>query len=292
VCSSDLYFYSTYDGGDELRELEGERVMILGAGPNRIGQGIEFDYCCCHAVFADGDGVSVLDQVEARIVRFDASGHALTPVPIPTAATWDAVPYGGDGYGLLAWTPGDDAHWSLQAIDGAGALQAELPVALDPPTAVLVDGDRLLVEDRHDDTVDVATGERFPGRPTGDGWYVKAEKEDVGHLRLTWTDARGGDVREVRLAVDRPLVNVVSLEPREDEVLVGMLLMENGTDEATAAPELRAVLIDRKGHLRRELRLPAGEGTDPQRPLALSAEGDVLQLQPHRLGVSLSRVRR
>ncbi|WP_153555346.1 carbamoyl-phosphate synthase large subunit [Roseimaritima sediminicola] len=47
------YYYSTYEQEDEL-PLEGDqqRVMILGGGPNRIGQGIEFDYCCCHASFA------------------------------------------------------------------------------------------------------------------------------------------------------------------------------------------------------------------------------------------------
>src|SRR5258708_1973400 len=47
------YFYSTYDtGGDEVRENDTRKVMILGGGPNRIGQGIEFDYCCVHAAFA------------------------------------------------------------------------------------------------------------------------------------------------------------------------------------------------------------------------------------------------
>src|SRR5216117_1720208 len=47
------YFYSTYDrGDDETRPSETRKVMILGGGPNRIGQGIEFDYCCVHASFA------------------------------------------------------------------------------------------------------------------------------------------------------------------------------------------------------------------------------------------------
>jgi carbamoyl-phosphate synthase large subunit len=46
------YFYSTYDGNCEVEPMDGPKVMILGAGPNRIGQGIEFDYCCCHAAFA------------------------------------------------------------------------------------------------------------------------------------------------------------------------------------------------------------------------------------------------
>ncbi|MDB6110306.1 MAG: carB [Pedosphaera sp.] len=47
------YFYSTYDrGDDEIRPSDRRKVMILGGGPNRIGQGIEFDYCCVHAAFA------------------------------------------------------------------------------------------------------------------------------------------------------------------------------------------------------------------------------------------------
>lgn len=47
------YFYSTYDrGDDEIRPTAKRKVMILGGGPNRIGQGIEFDYCCVHASFA------------------------------------------------------------------------------------------------------------------------------------------------------------------------------------------------------------------------------------------------
>ena len=46
------YFYSTYETGDELAVKDCRKVLILGGGPNRIGQGIEFDYCCCHASFA------------------------------------------------------------------------------------------------------------------------------------------------------------------------------------------------------------------------------------------------
>ena len=55
------YYYSTYDNfvsnfpadeSDEARVSDRRKIMILGGGPNRIGQGIEFDYCCCHASFA------------------------------------------------------------------------------------------------------------------------------------------------------------------------------------------------------------------------------------------------
>ena len=57
TCSAEFeaatpYFYSSYDGNDETTPFPDKPVIILGAGPNRIGQGIEFDYCCCHAAFA------------------------------------------------------------------------------------------------------------------------------------------------------------------------------------------------------------------------------------------------
>jgi carbamoyl-phosphate synthase large subunit len=46
------YLYSCYDEEDEAAPTERKKIIILGSGPNRIGQGIEFDYCCCHAAFA------------------------------------------------------------------------------------------------------------------------------------------------------------------------------------------------------------------------------------------------
>ena len=57
TCSAEFeaytpYYYSTYGEENEIRESDRRRIMILGGGPNRIGQGIEFDYCCVHASFA------------------------------------------------------------------------------------------------------------------------------------------------------------------------------------------------------------------------------------------------
>jgi carbamoyl-phosphate synthase large subunit len=46
------YYYSTWEDESEVRPTKKDRIMILGGGPNRIGQGIEFDYCCVHAAFA------------------------------------------------------------------------------------------------------------------------------------------------------------------------------------------------------------------------------------------------
>ncbi len=55
------YYYSTYERETEVLPSDRPKVMILGGGPNRIGQGIEFDYCCCHASFAlQADGYETI----------------------------------------------------------------------------------------------------------------------------------------------------------------------------------------------------------------------------------------
>ena len=72
------YYYSTYDrGDDEVKGNERKKVMILGGGPNRIGQGIEFDYCCVHAAFAlkeDGfETIMVNSNPETVSTDYDTS---------------------------------------------------------------------------------------------------------------------------------------------------------------------------------------------------------------------------
>lgn len=49
------YYYSTYNAPDKVKVSDRKKIMVLGGGPNRIGQGIEFDYCCVHAAFAIRD---------------------------------------------------------------------------------------------------------------------------------------------------------------------------------------------------------------------------------------------
>jgi carbamoyl-phosphate synthase large subunit len=72
------YYYSTYDrGDDEIKGNAAKKVMILGGGPNRIGQGIEFDYCCVHAAFAlkeDGfETIMVNSNPETVSTDYDTS---------------------------------------------------------------------------------------------------------------------------------------------------------------------------------------------------------------------------
>ncbi|MDI9385203.1 MAG: carbamoyl-phosphate synthase large subunit [Verrucomicrobiota bacterium] len=71
------YFYSTYGRTDEVRPSDRRKVMILGGGPNRIGQGIEFDYCCVHASFAlreaDFETIMVNSNPETVSTDYDTS---------------------------------------------------------------------------------------------------------------------------------------------------------------------------------------------------------------------------
>ncbi|HEY8116858.1 MAG TPA: carbamoyl-phosphate synthase large subunit, partial [Actinomycetota bacterium] len=73
------YHYSAYEEQDEVRPAERPRVVILGAGPNRIGQGIEFDYACVHAAFALGDAgfeaVMINSNPETVSTDYDTSSR-------------------------------------------------------------------------------------------------------------------------------------------------------------------------------------------------------------------------
>ena len=71
------YYYSTYSSEDEVRPSDKPKIMILGGGPNRIGQGIEFDYCCVHAALAlktDGyETIMVNSNPETVSTDYDTS---------------------------------------------------------------------------------------------------------------------------------------------------------------------------------------------------------------------------
>ena len=75
--TSTAYLYSTYEEECESRPDDGKKIMVLGGGPNRIGQGIEFDYCCVHAAFAmreDGyETIMVNCNPETVSTDFDTS---------------------------------------------------------------------------------------------------------------------------------------------------------------------------------------------------------------------------
>ena len=72
------YLYSTYEDECEARPSDREKIVILGGGPNRIGQGIEFDYCCVHAAFslaeAGFETIMVNCNPETVSTDYDTSG--------------------------------------------------------------------------------------------------------------------------------------------------------------------------------------------------------------------------
>jgi carbamoyl-phosphate synthase large subunit len=67
------YYFSTYNAPDQVERSERRKIMVLGGGPNRIGQGIEFDYCCVHAAFAlrDEDYESIMVNCNPETVSTD-----------------------------------------------------------------------------------------------------------------------------------------------------------------------------------------------------------------------------
>ena len=71
------YYYSTYEEEDESIVTTNKKVMILGSGPNRIGQGVEFDYCCVHASFAASEegyeSIMINSNPETVSTDFDIS---------------------------------------------------------------------------------------------------------------------------------------------------------------------------------------------------------------------------
>ena len=71
--SNTPYMYSTYEEENEAEPTTRRKIMILGSGPNRIGQGIEFDYCCCHASFAlrDADFETIMVNCNPETVSTD-----------------------------------------------------------------------------------------------------------------------------------------------------------------------------------------------------------------------------
>ncbi|MEJ7860115.1 MAG: carbamoyl-phosphate synthase large subunit [Pyrinomonadaceae bacterium] len=71
--SNTPYLYSTYEEENEADPTTRRKIMILGSGPNRIGQGIEFDYCCCHASFAlqDADFETIMVNCNPETVSTD-----------------------------------------------------------------------------------------------------------------------------------------------------------------------------------------------------------------------------
>jgi carbamoyl-phosphate synthase large subunit len=149
------YHYSTYEDEDEVRDSDREKVVVLGSGPNRIGQGVEFDYCCVHAVFALRDAgyetIMVNCNPETVSTDYDTADrlyfepltfedvlevcHREQPVgvlvqlggqtPLKLAARLEAA-------GVPIWGTPPDAIDAAEDRGRFGALMRELDVAMPP----------------------------------------------------------------------------------------------------------------------------------------------------------------
>ena len=149
------YHYSTYEEEDEVRDSDRQKVIVLGSGPNRIGQGVEFDYCCVHAVFALRDAgfetIMVNCNPETVSTDYDTADrlyfepltledvlevvHREQPVgvlvqlggqtPLKLARDLEAA-------GVPIWGTSPDAIDAAEDRGRFGALMSELGVAMPP----------------------------------------------------------------------------------------------------------------------------------------------------------------
>ena len=130
------YMYSTYEApamGDvecESRPSDAKKVVILGGGPNRIGQGIEFDYCCCHASFA-------LQEIGIESIMVNSLSNCVGRV-VP-AGLWPALQSRLGGAARAPWERGIDPL-PLELVDqvvGAAGVQivADALATVDAPDA-------------------------------------------------------------------------------------------------------------------------------------------------------------
>ena len=245
------------------------------------------------AVLADGDGFALLDQESRLLRRYEADGTPRGELSIPSRSTLDAAALGGGDYGLLVYDREDGASWKITDLSGGGEVgRTRLVPDADVPSAIFAEGDAVLVEQAHDWTVDVATGTRFPGRPDGDGRYVRAQKDGPQQLTLTWSDADGKHPERVVLQVDRTLASVIALDPSPERTMVAMMLYDEGPapDFEMLRAEHRVLVLDSAGTRYDEFSLELESELDVARPLALDQEGHLYQLRTTRDGLRVASV--
>ncbi|WP_456445548.1 carbamoyl-phosphate synthase large subunit, partial [Thiolapillus sp.] len=164
--SNTAYMYSTYEEECEARPTDRQKIMVLGGGPNRIGQGIEFDYCCVHAAFAmreDGyETIMVNCNPETVSTDYDTSDRLyFEPLTLEDVLeiihkenpAGVIVQYGGQtplklardlekaGAPIIGTSPdsidaAEDRERFQQIIEKLGILQPPNRTATDPDTAV------------------------------------------------------------------------------------------------------------------------------------------------------------
>jgi carbamoyl-phosphate synthase large subunit len=138
------YYYSTYDEEDELRPAKKERIAILGGGPNRIGQGIEFDYCCVQASYALREAgyetVMVNSNPETVSTDYDTS-DLLFFEPLTAEHVLDVIERTG-AKGVIVHYGGQTPLNLARTLEKAGA-----PIIGTSPDAIDLADDRKLFKD-------------------------------------------------------------------------------------------------------------------------------------------------
>jgi len=176
--ASTPYHYGTYEDEDEVAPFERPAVVILGSGPNRIGQGVEFDYCCVHAAFALSDAgyetVMVNCNPETVSTDYDTSDRLFfEPLTVEGVRNvCDALSDAGELAGVVVAFGGQTPLKLAGALEGAG-----IPILGTSPASID------LAEDREEFN---ALCERLgvPQPPGGTAVTVEAARaiaEDIGY---------------------------------------------------------------------------------------------------------------
>jgi carbamoyl-phosphate synthase large subunit len=168
------YLYSTYEQECEARPTDERKVMILGGGPNRIGQGIEFDYCCVHAAFALAEAgfetLMVNCNPETVSTDYDTSDR-LYFVPLTLEDVLEIVEK-EKPEGLIVQFGGQTPLRLAVALERAGA-----PILGTPPDAI----DRAEDRERFDDLLETLGLRRPPGDVARSTDQAEAIAQRVGY---------------------------------------------------------------------------------------------------------------
>jgi len=168
------YLYSTYETDCEARPSDKKKIMILGGGPNRIGQGIEFDYCCVHAVFAlqDAGYETIMVNCNPETVSTDYdTADRLYFEPLTLEDVLEIV-HKEQPDGIIVQYGGQTPLKLAVALEQAGA-----PIIGTPPDAI----DRAEDRERFDEVLEKLGLQRPPGDVARSPEEAEGVAERIGY---------------------------------------------------------------------------------------------------------------
>jgi carbamoyl-phosphate synthase large subunit len=235
--SPTAYMYSTYEtpfagtAADEARPSDRKKVVILGGGPNRIGQGIEFDYCCCHAAFALRDAgyetIMINCNPETVSTDYDTSDR-LYFEPLTAEDVIEIIDTertNGTLHGVIVQFGGQTPLKLAEALEAA-----DVPILGTSPDAIDLAEDR----DRFKQLVDRLQLRQPQSGIANSPDAARAIAEDIGYpIVIRPSYVLGGRAMEIvhdRAQLDRYIARLMGALDRPSELLVS---------------ERRPLLIDR-----------------------------------------------